>query len=197
MMTTGRKILIIQGHPDQAEARLGHQLAAAYQRGAIAAGHSVSRVEVAHLSFPLLRSQQEWEAGELPTDLVGPQRAIGDADHLVFFYPLWMGTMPALLKGFLEQVLRPDFAGGIDAAGKPDRPLAGKSARIVVTMGMPALAYRGFYRAHSLKSFKRNILHLIGIRPVRSSLIGLVEDLGDRRGRRLLARMESLGRRGR
>lgn len=33
-----------------------------------------------------------------------------DAEHIVFVSPLWLGTMPALLKGFLEQVMRPDVA---------------------------------------------------------------------------------------
>ena len=38
------------------------------------------------------------------------QRAIASAEHIVIFFPLWLGTMPALLKAFLEQVLRPGFA---------------------------------------------------------------------------------------
>ena len=29
------------------------------------------------------------------------------AEHWLFLFPLWHGTMPALLKGFLEQILRP------------------------------------------------------------------------------------------
>ena len=86
--------------------------------------------------------------------LVGAQQAIAWAEHLVFFFPLWLGGMPALLKGFLERVARPGFAlgepGGL--AHLPQKLLAGRSARLVVTMGMPALAYRWIYRAHSLKA---------------------------------------------
>jgi putative NADPH-quinone reductase len=68
---------------------------------------------------------------------------------------IWLGDMPAVLKGFSEQVLRPGFAiSGSRAGHLPKELLAGRSARIVVTMGMPAL----FYRAHSVKSLKRNIL---------------------------------------
>jgi putative NADPH-quinone reductase len=95
------------------------------------------------------------------------------AEHLVFFYPLWLGDMPALLKAFLEQVARPGFA---IAEGKMPKPLLrGRSARLVVTMGMPAFFYRFYYGGHSVKSFQRNILKFAGIRPVESSLIGNVE----------------------
>ena len=31
------------------------------------------------------------------------------AEHLVFLFPLWLGDMPAVLKGFLEQLMRPGF----------------------------------------------------------------------------------------
>jgi len=57
----------------------------------------------------------------------------------------------------------------------PPKLLKGRSARIVVTMGMPAVFYRIYYRAHSVKNLKRNILEFCGINPVRSTLIGMVE----------------------
>lgn len=60
---------------------------------------------------------------------------------------------------------------------------------------MPALFYRWYYRAHSLKSLTRNILGFCGIGPVRSSMVGMVENQANRR--RWLRRMEILGRQGR
>ena len=105
-----RCILIIQGHPDASEPHFCHALAQAYAEGAEAAGHSVLTVDVATIDFPLLRSQREWDKGQLPASLKPAQDAIGWADHIVFFFPLWLGDMPALLKGFLEQVARPGFA---------------------------------------------------------------------------------------
>ena len=60
---------------------------------------------------------------------------------------------------------------------------------------MPAAAYRLFFRAHSLKSLERNILHFVGIKPVRESLVGMVE--GSLAAREMwLAKMEALGRAG-
>ena len=47
---------------------------------------------------------------ETPEDVKEGQEAIVWADHIVFLYPLWLGDMPALLKAFLEQALRPGVA---------------------------------------------------------------------------------------
>ncbi|HKJ09291.1 MAG TPA: NAD(P)H-dependent oxidoreductase [Gammaproteobacteria bacterium] len=194
----GKHITVIQGHPDPAPTHFGHALADAYVRGAQQAGHEVMRIAVAPMNLPLLRDKDEWEKGPVPPPVRAAQQAIGRADHLVLVYPLWLGTMPAVLKGFLEQALRPGFAVGEPGSGKPwKRLLAGRSARIVVTMGMPALFYRWFFRAHSLKSLERNILGFCGVGPIRASLVGMVETADDRRRRRWLARMEALGRRAR
>ena len=75
---------------------------------------------------------------------------------------------------------RPGFAFHADG-GNPyaKKGLTGRSARVVVTMGMPALVYRWFYRAHSVKSLERNILGFVGISPVNETLIGAVEKLGE------------------
>jgi len=68
------------------------------------------RIDIAALDFPLLRSQREWEAGTLPPALAQAQEAVPRCEHMVLIFPLWLGDMPALVKGFLEQVLRPGFA---------------------------------------------------------------------------------------
>jgi len=188
-----KRILLIQGHPEPGSRHFGHALAAAYAEGARAAGHELREIAVAEIDFPLLRSKAEWEHGALPPALLPAQQAIGWAEHLVLFFPLWLGGMPALLKGFLEQVARPGFAlGAAGAAGLPKKLLAGRSARIVVTMGMPALVYRWLYRAHSVKALERNILGFVGIAPVRESLVGLVEGPAPQR-ERWLARMKRSG----
>lgn len=172
----GKKIAIIQGHPSLQRTHLGHALADAYDLGATGAGHAVRRIEVAQLDFPLLRSADEWKSGALPEGLRDAQAAIGWADHLVLLFPLWTGSMPALFKGFLEQVARPGFAFRPRADGRGLAPaLTGKSARIVVTMGMPALFFQLFYHAHGVRGLQRSILGMCGIKPVRTTYIGLVD----------------------
>ena len=194
---TAKRIVLIQGHPDSTMPHLCHALAAAYAEGAEEAGHTVRVIQVAELDFPLLRSQQAWEDDALPAGLQQVQAHIRWAEHIVLFFPLWLGDMPALLKGFLEQVARPGFAFEHEAgrATFTKKGLTGRSARVVVTMGMPALVYRWYFRAHSVKSLERNILGFIGIAPVHTTLIGMVGDFKANDGSRWLAKLRRLGQR--
>jgi putative NADPH-quinone reductase len=193
-----KRILIIQGHPDASAPHLCHLLAESYTAGAVAAGHETRQIDVARLDFPLLRSKQEWEHGMLPSGLLDAQQAIAWCEHMVLFFPLWLGEMPALLKGFLEQVARPGFAFSAEGGNPLGRKaLGGRSAQVVVTMGMPALFYRYFYRAHSLKSLERNILGFVGIAPIRETLIGGVDSLDTEKLDKWQERLRELGLRGR
>lgn len=189
----GVRILILQGHPDAEQRHLCHALGDAYARGARSAGREVRLLELAEIALPPLRSAEEWKA-EAVGEVKAAQENILWADHLVLIYPLWIGTMPAVVKGFLEQVFREDFAFG----GNPlfDKKLKGRSARVIVTMGMPAFLYRWYFGAHSLKSLERNLLGFVGFKPVHDTVLGLVETVGDRTRARWLAKMEALGRRG-
>ena len=137
-----KRIIIIQGHPDAAGNHLLHAMADVYAQDATAAGHAVRRIEVAELEFSLLRTQAEFEKGTLPSTLVSSREGMLWAEHWVILFPLWHGTMTALLKGFLEQIFRPGFAMEYKKSGFPKRLLAGRSARIIVTMGMPVLMFR-------------------------------------------------------
>ncbi len=192
-----RRIVIIQGHPDATESHLDHALADAYAEGARSAGHEVRHINVAELEFPLLHSQREWGEEEPPAAIRTVQETVRWADHLVIVYPLWLGTLPALLKGFLEQLFRPGFAFGVEGGAIGRKLLTGKSARIIVTMGMPALFYRWYFRAHSLKSLERNILHFVGIGPVHASLFGLVQGASDAKRAHWLEQVRRLGTRAR
>jgi putative NADPH-quinone reductase len=189
-----RRITIIQGHPDPSGQRFGHALAKAYVQGATEAGHEVRLIEVAKLDFPLLRTQEDWKSGTLPASLPEAQDAIGWAEHLVFFFPLWLGTMPALLKAFLEQVARPGFAiGGGERGNMPMKLLSGKSARIVVTMGMPAFLYRWYFLAHGLRGLERNILGFAVIAPIRETLIGMIDASEKTNREKWLPKLRALG----
>lgn len=190
-----KRILLIQGHPDASSPHLCHALEDAYARGAREAGHELRRINVAALDFPLLRSQHEWENDPLPPGLADAQGAIKWCEHMVLFFPLWLGDMPALLKGFLEQVARPGFAFSREGKNPlANKGLTGRSARVVVTMGMPAMVYRWYFRAHSIKSLERNILGFVGVSPVDETLIGLIGSANADSTGKWLVKLEKLGR---
>lgn len=189
------RILVLQAHPDAGAAHLCHALAAAYAEGAREGGHELRVLQVAALDFPLLRSQHAWEHEPVPPGLAGAQQDIAWAQHVVLLFPLWLGDMPALLKGFLEQVARPGFAF---AAGERNaftaKGLTGRSARVIVTLGMPAFVYRWWFAAHSIRSLKRNVLQFVGIAPVRTTLVGGAGRVAPARAEALFTAMRRLGR---
>ncbi len=191
-----KRIFIIDGHPDERAERYLHCLAAAYRDGAREAGHEVRGVVVSEIQFPFLRTDEEFRGGTPCAVIQECQKHLLWADHVVILFPLWLGSMPALLKAFFEQLLRPGFAFS-EAKGKglPKQLLRGKSARIIVTMGMPALFYRWYFRAHSLKSLERNILRFCGFAPVRTCFVGPVEAMSQVDRGNWLARVQQLGRR--
>ena len=189
----GKRILILLGHPDPRPERFCRALAEAYHAGAIEAGHDVAVIDVARLDFSALKSKLEWEA-PIADPLRVPQEAIAWAEHLVIVFPLWLGTMPALLKAFFEQVLRPGFALEQKGPGRWDKKLVGRSARIVVTMGMPSFLYKWYFRAHGIRSFERNVLDFVGIGPIHETLLGMVESRDQATRERWLVRVTELGR---
>lgn len=190
----GKRIVIIQGHPDAASPHLLHAMADAYALAAAEAGHEIRRIDVATLDFPLLRSPSDFETGTPPASLHQAQADLLWAEHWVILFPLWLGTLPALLKAFFEQLFRPGFATEFRKGGFPRKLLKGRSARIIVTMGMPAFLYRWLYGAHGVRSFEANILRFAGIGPIRRTLIGPAPT--DRNGgMSQRARMSAMGRR--
>lgn len=192
-----KRILIIDGHPDSRADRYVHALSKAYFDGARLGGHEVRSIIVSELRFPLLRTSEDFRNGEVPGAIREAQELIAWANHVVILFPLWLGSMPAMLKGLLEQTLRPGFAFDESArSGFPKKLLSGRSARIIVTMGMPALFYRWYFRAHSLKSLQRNVLRFCGFRPVNACVVGMVESMTTAQRGEWLAKVQELGLRG-
>ena len=84
----------------------------------------------------LKHGYRQWT--ELEPDLLMIQQDIVDADHLVFEYPTWWGTCPALLKGLIDRVFLPGFAFKYrDNSLFWDKLLKGNTARLIVTMDTP------------------------------------------------------------
>lgn len=191
----GKRILIINGHPDPRPERLCAGLAEAYAMGALEAGHEVRRIDVGALDFPLIRTSEAFIEADPPSVIAQAQESVRWADHLFLVHPLWLGSAPAVLKGFFEQVFRYGFA-----IAPGDGSLAGllrrRSVRTVVTMGMPAFAYLIIFGAFGVRGFERGVLQLSGMNPVRHTFLGHVDGTSGRRAR-WLEQMRRLGRAGR
>jgi putative NADPH-quinone reductase len=115
------------------------------------------------------------------------------AEHIVVVFPLWLGGPPALLKAFMEQVARCGFLLGEGQTGFPAGKLKGRSACLVVTMGMPTMVYRLFFGGFGVKALARGILGLGGIRPIAIRYFGIISGP---RCQKWIARVRKMGERG-
>jgi putative NADPH-quinone reductase len=171
-------------------------IARAYAEGARSAGAEVREINLGDLSFdPVLRHGYN-EAQALEPDLVEAQEAIRWADVLVFAYPNWWGSMPALLKGFVDRVFLPGFAfKSRENSQLWDRLLAGRSARLLVTMDSPHWYYRLVVRQPGHQMMRRAILGFSGVKPVRTAVFGPIRKSTDAARAGWLTRAGSLARR--
>jgi len=189
------KVLVINGHPDPSPDRLCAALANAYVEGAAEGGLDVRRLAIGDVDFPVLRTAAEFSASAPEGPIRRAQDDVVWADHMVIVHPLWLGGEPALLKAFLEQVLRYGFA--LDPSHKRLRGLlTGRSIRLIVTMGMPAALYRVLF-GPTLKPLMPLMFFFTGFWPIRMTLLGGVADAPPARRFAWLARVRRLGREGR
>ena len=188
-----KRILVINGHPDPRSDRFCAALCEAYAAAAGAAGHEVRRLDLGMVEAPLLTAAEAF-AQPPSDDLQIVQAAMLRAQHLVIVFPLWLGGVPARLKALLEQIYRGGFGFEVHARGW-DAKLKGRSARLVVTMGMPGPIFRLLFGGHGVKALEKGVLWLSGYGPIRTSVVGAVEAIGAKGRGRWLARMRKLGAR--
>jgi 1,4-dihydroxy-2-naphthoate octaprenyltransferase len=201
------KVLIIVGHPRKAS--LCGALARAYRKGAARAGVELRELWLADLRFDRDVHSFDPDVQPVEKDVRRAKQLIAWADHLVFVYPTWWGTMPGLLKAFLDRVLAPGFAFEHLPNGGWRPLLRGKSADLVTTMDTPGWAYRWIYRAPGHNAMRRASLgfcgiatsHVLRFGPIRDSLPEQRQawlEAAERRGRALsqgaFSRGQKLGR---
>jgi NAD(P)H dehydrogenase (quinone) len=187
------KIVIIVGNP--LSGSYSEALGEAYLRGAQAGGHDAKLFVLASMTFDAILREGYRRLQPLEPDLAAAREAFVACDHIVFIFPLWLGDMPALMKGFLERLVQPDLLLVQSSGGKASRKFfKGKSARVIMTMGMPGWFYRWYFGAHALKLLKRNILNFTGVSPVRSTIYGMIEAVGIDKRKQWLRDVEQLGR---
>lgn len=188
-----KKILIINGHPDKES--LCYHFAESYYKGATAAGADCKLINLIDLNFDPVLHFGYRKRTELEPDLLNIQNEIVNSNHLVFVYPTWWGTYPALLKGFFDRVFLPKFSFKYrENSLLWDKLLTGKSARLIVTMDTPKCYYALIYRSPGHHSMKKGILEFCGIKPVRITSFGPVKTAGETKRKNWLARVEKLGR---
>lgn len=187
-------VALILGHPDPGS--FSSAIARAYAEGARARGATVREINLAGIGFDPVLWHGYNEVQELEPGLVEAQQTIQWADLLVIAYPTWWGAAPALLKGFIDRVFLPGFAFRYRENSKFwDKLLAGRSARLLVTMDTPGWYYRWVVGQPGHRMMGRSILGFSGVKPVRISRFGAVRGSSADTRRRWLDQARELGER--
>ena len=190
------KVAIIVGHPDAKS--FNFALAQAYKKGAEESGAEVKMIKVRELQFnPNLQFGYR-KRTELEPDLIKSQEVFKWADHLVWVYPVWWGSVPAILKGFLDRILLPGYAfKKREGSLWWDKYFKGRSSRIICTMDQPTWYYRIFYGGPSHSAMKKLTMNFIGVKSVKITAIGPIRLSTDKFRNRWLAKIERHGYKGR
>jgi putative NADPH-quinone reductase len=187
-----KKILIINGHPDKES--FCSALAKQYKIGADSSGADCTIIDLIDLEFTPILKYGYRKRTELEPDLLKVWELIKESEHLVFVYPTWWGTQPALLKGFIDRLFLPEFAFRYrENSLFWDKLLTGKSARLVVTMDTPKWYYYLVYGKPGHNAMKKGTLNFCGIKPVRITTFAPVKTSDKEKRQKWLNKVEKLG----
>ncbi|WP_221346190.1 NAD(P)H-dependent oxidoreductase [Enterobacter cloacae] len=130
--------LIVTAHP--IETSLSHTLA---QRIAGKLQEQGTQVEIADLhaegfSPAMIRADLDLyhgDASALPDDVLREQQRVERADMLIFVFPFYWWSVPALLKGWFDRVLTVNWAYKVGEEGRIVGNLRDVPVRLVATAG--------------------------------------------------------------
>ncbi len=137
------------------------------EKAAKAKGHAVRRIDLVEDGFDPVMSPEnlrQWGAGQPSDRLIDSyQKAITEAEMLIFPFPVWWGAMPAILKGFCDKVLLPGFAYKYGAAGEMIGMLTAKKAIVITTMETPLSVFVDHFNNPVEGAFIKDTLQTCGI----------------------------------
>ena len=134
------KILIILAHPDKKS--FNHAISNSVNEELIANGHEALFHDLYGDNFdPILPAKEISSSTSLPEDIDRHCHEIASADGIVIIHPNWWGQPPAILKGWIDRVIRPgvayEFLEGDKGEGIPSGLLKGKSVVVFNTSNTP------------------------------------------------------------
>lgn len=187
-----KNILVILGHPDKNS--FCGSLAKAYIDSAMANGSEVHELQLGELNFDPILWEGYKKIQELEPDLVKAQELILWSNHIVFVYPNWWGTMPAVMKGFFDRVFLPGFAFKYRKDSPLwDKLLTGRTAHLMVTMDTPPWYYRWIYHRPGHNEMKRTILGFCGIKVVKILEFALIKGSNQQQREKWITVAKDLG----
>jgi len=130
------KISVILAHPDPNS--YNHAIARTVVEQLENNGHSVLFHDLYGENFdPLLPGKEIPNDASLPRIIRGHCQEINEADGIIIIHPNWWGQPPAILKGWIDRVIRPgiayEFLEGDSGGGVPKGLLHARAAIVFNT----------------------------------------------------------------
>jgi NAD(P)H dehydrogenase (quinone) len=134
-------VSVILAHPDSGS--FNHAIAATSVAALRRNGHEVRFHDLYAEGFDPILPRGEIPAGAmLPSDIARHCTEIAEADGIVIVHPNWWGQPPAILKGWVDRVIRPgvayEFLEGDGGEGVPHGLLKAESAVVFNTSNTEA-----------------------------------------------------------
>ncbi len=170
-----KQILIINGHPDKQS--YNYALSEAYKKGVGKTNAVITQINISDLDFNPNLEFGYRQRTELEPDLIDAIEKIKKTNHIVWFFPVWWYSYPALMKGFVDRIFLPgitfDF---VDGKVLPTKLLKGKTARVIITADTVKWYDYLFMKSPAINQFKKGTLEYCGISPVKVSYIAPIKN---------------------
>lgn len=160
------QISLILAHPDSGS--FNHAIARVAAETLQANGHRVFFHDLYHEKFdPLLAPEEIAKDADLPIAIRAHCEEIVGADGIVIVHPNWWGQPPAILKGWVDRVIRPglayEFLEGDSGEGVPHGLLKAKTALVYNTSNTEAARERDVFGDPLETIWKNCIFGLCGV----------------------------------
>lgn len=187
-----QKIVVINGHPDNQS--FNHALASAYIKGAKKNDVQIEQINIGELTFNPNLKYGYRQRMDLEPDLRDAISKIKNANHIVWFFPMWWFGMPAIMKGFIDRVFLPGITfEPVSGQALPNKLLKGKSARIVITSDSPRWYDRFFMKQPAINQLKKGVLEFCGVNPVKTTYIAPIKKSNNTFRSKWIAKLTLLG----
>jgi putative NADPH-quinone reductase len=170
-------ISIILAHPNPGS--FNHAIAQAAAEALQRCGHQVALRDLYQEKFdPCLPTAELARDPKLAPVLRQHGEQIKNADGIIIVHPNWWGTPPAILKGWIDRVLRPEvayrFVAGDNGEGVPVGLLKAKSAIVFNTANTPAERELAAFGDPLELIWKRCVFDLCGVKNVTRKIFAVV-----------------------
>lgn len=170
-------VSVILAHP--LEGSFNHAIARAAADRLMANGHTAVLHDLYQEGFdPLLPGDEIPRDASLPPMIARHCAEIVDADGIVIVHPNWWGMPPAILKGWVDRVIRPgvayEFVEGDGGEGVPKGLLKARAALVFNTANTEAGRERTVFGDPLETIWKNCIFGLCGVQQFYRRMFGVV-----------------------